>query len=727
MTAGFDPDTGSPDHRVELQRDAGNTTDVPVPDLEDAAWVIQLGDGVNARRNDALLCLADGRFGTRGEGWAGSSSSSPMVLASGVYRDRDQAQLLEGPLWNRLELEGADPDREQFVLNLRSGVLRSVKPCAGGMVTSTWLNSSSRPGVMAMRAEGPLGVIRPSALLQPPSPAEGVGSDGGIDRDRAWSVVTGPSGAAIGAASSQRRITAADGATETVERLAAYVADGSGPPPLRSAFDALLRAEGAGFDQLLGEQQATWAARWSDVEISIEGDPDIELAVRFAIFHLLSSVADTGEDAVGARGLSGLSYGGHVFWDADVFVLPAVVAMRPQSARAMLEYRLRRLPAARRLAASRGCAGARFPWESGRDGDDVTPRLFRDLDGNVIPIRTGEHEEHIVADVAWAACHYSQWSGDDAFLAGPGRPLIVETAQYWASRVRHDPQGGAHLYGVIGPDEYHEVVDDNAFTNVMARGNLRAAADLIDTTAVDRSDDAHEWRVLADELVDGLDPVSGRYEQFSGFDRLEPLLISELADPPVAADLLLGRDRVKGSQVIKQADVLMLHHLVPDDVAAGSLGPNLDFYLPRTAHGSSLSPAIHASLLARAGRADEAVELLRMACRLDLDDLTGMTGGGLHLATMGGVWQAIVFGFAGVRARDGVLQLDPQLPTSWERLHIKLLFQGRRLQLRLSGEEIDVRTDGPIRVLLPGRAPDVVVAPGRRFVHGADGWEARKT
>lgn len=692
---------------------------------DDPAWMIHLGDGARARRNDALLCLADGRFGTRGEGSAARANASPMVLASGVYRDRDQTELLEGPLWNQLEVEGADPARERRVLNLRSGVLTCVQPCAGGEVTSTWLNSISHPGVMAMRAEGSPGAIHLSAPLESPPPAEGVRFDGGVDDDRAWSVVTGSSGAGMGAVASQRRTPAVDGAAETVDRLAVYVADGSGPAPLEAAFDGLRRAEGAGFEQLLREQQAAWRARWSDAEVSIEGDPEVELAVRFAIFHLLSSVADVGEAVVGARGLSGLSYGGHVFWDSDVFVLPALVAIHPQSARAMLEYRLRRLPAARRLAESQGRAGARFPWESGLDGNDVTPRLTRDRDGRVIPIRTGQHEEHIVADVAWAASHYSRWSGDEDFLTGPGRALIVEAAQYWASRARYDPRGAAHLYGVIGPDEYHEIVDDNAFTNVMARWNLRAAAHLMDPGGTDRSGAADQWRMLADALVDGVDPVSGRYEQFNGFDDLEPLLISEVAAPPVAADLLLGPDRIKGSQVIKQADVLMLHHLVPDEVAAGSLGANLDFYLPRTAHGSSLSPAIHASLLARAGRADEALGLLRMACRLDLDDLTGMTGGGLHLATMGGVWQAIVFGFAGARARDRVLELDPRLPANWERLSVKLRFQGRRLQLRLSDREIEIDTDGLIQVGLPGRAPDEVAPPGRRFVRGSGGWEGR--
>ena len=173
---------------------------------------------------------------------------------------------------------------------------------------------------------------------------------------------------------------------------------------------------------------------------------------------------------------------------------------------------------------------------------------------------------------------------------------------------------------MIGPDEYHEPVDDNAFTNVLARWNLRQAA------ALDEVDDAERarWLTIADALVDGYDRASGLYEQFAGFFELEPLVIEEIAPRrPIAADLLLGAERTAGAQVLKQADVLMLHHLLPDEVAPGSLVPNLDFYEPRTAHGSSLSPAIHASLLARAGRYRPALDALQIAARIDLDDLTG--------------------------------------------------------------------------------------------------------
>jgi trehalose/maltose hydrolase-like predicted phosphorylase len=398
----------------------------------------------------------------------------------------------------------------------------------------------------------------------------------------------------------------------------------------------------------------------------------------------------------------------------------------------MLEYRIRRLGAARRNAQAHGRRGARFPWESAADGTDVTPRQAIDPTGKQVQILTGDLEVHIVADVAWAARCYVDWTGDTGFWR-TGTDLVVESARYWASRVRFDAHGRAHIDGVIGPDEYHESVDDNAFTNVMARWNLNAAANLAtEGLATAGTDEVSAWRALADALVDGLDPDTGRYEQFAGFSGLEPLLISELAEPPIAADLLLGSDRVQRSQVIKQADVLMLHHLVPDEVAPGSLPVNLDHYLPRTAHGSSLSPAIHASLLARAGRPDDARELLALACRVDLDDLTGMTASGLHVATMGGVWQALVYGFAGVRpSLGGALTIDPCLPAAWARLEVRLRYLGGRLRLCLAADEIRVTTDQPVQVQVRrrgggGRA-ERLSAGETVFVWRHDDWERKRS
>jgi trehalose/maltose hydrolase-like predicted phosphorylase len=348
-------------------------------------------------------------------------------------------------------------------------------------------------------------------------------------------------------------------------------------------------------------------------------------------------------------------------------------------------------------------AGARFPWESAGDGSDVTPRFVTGPHGKDIPIATGALEEHIVADVAWAAGHYAAWTGDTAFLAGAGGDLLVETARYWASRIRCDQAGRGHIDHLMGPDEYHEIVDDNAFTNVMARWNLRRGAEIL-AHADDDTEEAEVWRALADELVDGWNPDRGVYEQFAGYFDLEPLLMAQVGSPPLAADVLLGAERVAGSQLIKQADVLMLYQLIPEEVLPGSLEPCLAFYEPRTSHGSSLSPAISASLLARAGQPERALERFRLAARLDLDDLTGTTSGGLHLATMGGVWQALAFGFLGLRSDGGVLAIDPCLPEAWSALGLRFRFLGQRVRVLAEHDRVTVACDAALLVRVGDQA-----------------------
>jgi trehalose/maltose hydrolase-like predicted phosphorylase len=619
-----------------------------LPDLDaDPTWTLSVEgfDPQLERVHESLLTLADGRFGTRGAPLLAHPAAEPGVLAADVYTGKGaESELARCPVWTTLpgRLPESPPLRRQ--LDLRAGILRE-----NGPVTSVRLASLERPGTVALRVQGD-GRRMPSA-------GQRVEHSSGITL------------AQLDVRADRR-----------LERIGAYATDES------AASTGLATAREIGFERLLAEHRHAWARRWANADVVIEGDPELQLAVRFALFHLIASVADEGEAAVGARGLSGPAYRGHVFWDSDVFVLPFFAATHPAAARAMLEYRVRRLDAARAAAARAGFAGARFPWESAADGPDVTPTQAQLPTGEIVRIRTGQDEEHITSDVAWAAACYLDWTGDEQFASGPGRELLVETARYWASRARFSG-GRAHLYGVIGPDEYHEPVDDNAFTNVMARWNLRRAAEL-DGDEAERA----QWRRVADALVDGLDPMSGLYEQFAGFFRLEPLVIADVAPRrPIAADLLLGHDRISAAQVVKQADVLMLHQLVPDEVAPGSLLANLDYYEPRTAHGSSLSPAIHASLLARAGRFREALKALRVAARIDLDDLTGSTASGLHLATMGGLWQALVFGFAGIRPHGNVLAVDPRLPPEWGALELNLCFRGSPLRIRIDrgGVQLD--------------------------------------
>jgi trehalose/maltose hydrolase-like predicted phosphorylase len=267
--------------------------------------------------------------------------------------------------------------------------------------------------------------------------------------------------------------------------------------------------------------------------------------------------------------------------------------------------------------------------------------------------------------------------------------------------------------GVIGPDEYHEGVEDNAFTNVMARWNLRAAARLAGA-GVSRAE-RDRWVHIADALVDGYDPVTGCHEQFAGYFALDPLLVRELGTPPLAADLLAGRERIAASQVIKQPDALMLHVLVPDELVPGSLQRDLELYLPRTAHGSSLSPASCAHLLARAGRPDEALDLLTLAIEVDLHDEAGTSAAGVHLAAAAGAWRAVLAGFLGIRVRAGVLEMAPCVPAAWRDLEVRFCALGAHLRVRLGDGALVVSADRQVRVARAGELP-VDVPGGHREI-----------
>lgn len=666
-----------------------------------SGWILEIGPEIEPRlrRAQVSLCaLANGTFGLVGDIDLDDDVATRMTLAAGAYGSGPDGLVrpLPGPAWTALGVQDDAP--HQWLLDLRRGTL-TREPLGRGLRVVRFA-SLARPDIGALRAEAAAGTSWSAPLTWPRSPAPLAAMHWwSVERSGEHEVAATGSDRTTVLVVARQREHEVDGRTR-LDRIAAVA---TGPSPSRPIAErALDEAADVGFDVLLDEHRAAWEERWCHADIEIEGDPASQLAVRVALFHLLSSAATTGEAAVGARGLTGLAYAGHVFWDTDVYVLPALAATLPDAARAVLEYRIRRLPAARAAAAARGMPGARFPWESADTGEDTTPRSAYSLDGKRVAIHTGDLAEHISSDVAWAALHYADWTGDEALLAGPGRSLVIETARYLQARIRTDDRGRGHIDGVIGPDEYHVDVDDNAYTNGLARWHLRRAAALLHHDG--DTGGARDLERAADALVDGYDAAAHRHEQFAGAWALDPVRIADIAEVPVAADVLLGPERAAASLVLKQADVLMLHHLLDDEMPAGSLLGDLDAELPHISQGSSLSPAICASVLARAGRPDEGMPLFDLAARMDLDDLTQRSALGLHLATMGGLWQAVVFGFAGIRPTAAGLRVDPHLPSRWRSLRVHLRFRGLPVTVEIDHGSVAVDAPPELPVLVHGRA-----------------------
>jgi kojibiose phosphorylase len=329
---------------------------------------------------------------------------------------------------------------------------------------------------------------------------------------------------------------------------------------------------------------------------------------------------------------------------------------------------------------------------------------------------------------------YWQSSHDLDFMIRAGAEIIFETARFWSSRASIESDGRAHIRGVIGPDEYHESVDDNAYTNGMARWNLRVAGVLARLLAEKQPDAwieistrfhvsdemVERWTVTADKLVDGLDLATGVIEQFEGYHRLEEIDLASFEPRDIPMDMLLGRERTERSQVVKQADVLMLLYLLRHAYPQSALRANFDYYEPRTGHGSSLSPGIHAALAARVGSMSLAEKYFAQTAAIDLDDRMGNAAGGIHMAAQGSLWQAAVFGFAGMDWRDDRLTVDPCLPSAWTHMAVPLIWRARSLLFAIDAES------GETEVRLKAGKPLVVESPSGQQFRVAAGQQLRR-
>ncbi len=492
------------------------------------------------------------------------------------------------------------------------------------------------------------------------------------------------------------RATLHPGETVIADKLVTIFSARDTAEPRAAALRSLADATAQGYDALRVANDVAWAVEWEASNITIEGDDEADLALRYSLFQLLIA-APRHDDrvSIAAKSLSGLGYRGHVFWDTETFVLPFFVYTRPEIARNMLLYRYHTLAGARRKAQKHGCEGAMYAWESAATGDETTPRWGIAADGELVRIWCGEIELHITADVAYAAHQYWRVTGDDAFMRDYGAEIILDTARFWASRAEwHGERDRYEINDVIGPDEYHDHVNNNAYTNRMACWNLETALELLVWLRQESAEQAGDleqqldltdarlahWRDVIARLYIPHAPEGGLLlEQFEGFFALKDISLADYEPRDRSMYDILGIEGVQEYQVLKQPDVLMLLYLLGDLYDQETVQVNWDYYTPRTdlTYGSSLGPAVQAALAAQRGNVADAYQHFMHAGRTDLQDARGNTWAGIHAATLGGLWQAAVFGFGGIRLTDEGPVANPRLPAGWKRLKFRLQYRGR--------------------------------------------------
>jgi alpha,alpha-trehalose phosphorylase len=469
--------------------------------------------------------------------------------------------------------------------------------------------------------------------------------------------------------------------------------DASAQDPVELAEAALLPAA-----DIFAQSQAHYADYWATTDIVVGGQPELQQAIRWSLFQLAQATACADVAGIPAKGVSGSGYEGHYFWDQEIYLLPYLTYTNPEGARQVLEFRHEMLPEAKIRAKELSVDGALFPW-----------RTINGLEASAY-YAAGTAQFHIAAAIAFATNRYLWASGDENFKAGMGAELLIETARMWVSLGFFGKDGQFHIHGVTGPDEYTAVVNDNLYTNVMARFNLRAAAAL-DHAGIDDAE-RQLWAAAADRMQLPFDERLQVYSQDNDFMTLEAW---DWNTPRSKYPLLLHFHPlvIYRHQVLKQADTVLAMFLQWADFSAEEKRRAFDFYDPITTGDSTLSACVQGIMAAEVGYGKAALEHFTDALFIDLDDTHGNTIDGVHIASTGGVWSSLVCGFAGMRDQGALPFFDPRLPSEWDRLSFHLKLQGRLLFVDLSHDGIDlsVREGSPLDVSVRGEIHTVGTEP----------------
>jgi alpha,alpha-trehalose phosphorylase len=481
---------------------------------------------------------------------------------------------------------------------------------------------------------------------------------------------------------------------------------------------ALAEARHTGWEGLLAAQREYLDQFWASADVELDGDTELQQAVRFALFHTLQAGARAERRAIAAKGLTGAGYDGHTFWDTERYVLPVLTYTAPRAAADALRWRHSTLDLARERAQQLGLEGAAFPWRTirGQETSGYWP--------------AGTAGFHINAAVADAVSRYQAATGDEAFESDVGLDLLVETARLWRSLGHHDPQGRFRIDGVTGPDEYSAVADNNVYTNLVAQSNLVAAADAVARHPRHAArlgadfEEAAAWRDAARDMVVTWDDVLGVHPQSEGFTSHEVWDFDDTEPEQYPLLLHFPYIQLYRKQVVKQADLVLALHWRGDAFTAEQKARNFAYYEALTVRDSSLSACTQAVIAAEVGHLELAYDYFGEAALMDLHDLARNTGNGLHIASLAGAWIAVVAGFGGMRDHGGALKFAPRLPSRLNRLAFGLLFRGTTLRVEATKSEATYTVvDGaPLEVTHHGTA--ITVSAGEPVTHPIPPLEA---
>jgi alpha,alpha-trehalose phosphorylase len=527
-------------------------------------------------------------------------------------------------------------------------------------------------------------------------------------------VVEGPPGTETGAAESGEdlgRVTiTADVDPGQQLRVIKFLAYGwssqRSTPALRDQVAAALaEARHTGWDGLLTSQRGYLDDFWERADVELEGDAELQQAVRFALFHTVQAGARGESRAIAAKGLTGPGYDGHTFWDTETFVLPILTYTVPDAARDALRWRHATLGLARERAKVLGLAGAVFPWRTiaGQECSSYWP--------------AGTAAFHVGADIAYAVGRYQAAAEDDAFEREAGLEVLVETARLWRALGHQDDEGRFRIDGVTGPDEYSAIADNNVFTNLMAEHNLRSAANAVERHP-DRaaelgvgSEEAAAWRDAAKAVFIPYDEKLGVHPQAEAFTQHQSWDFARTAEDRYPLFLHFPYFDLYRKQVVKQADLVLALHMRGDAFTDEAKARDFAYYEALTVRDSSLSACTQAVVAAEVGHLELAYDYFGEAAMVDLDDLEQNTRDGLHMASLAGAWIVAVAGFGGMRDHGGSLSFAPRLPARLSRLAFGLCFRGRRLKVEVERRQVrySLLEGAPLEITHHGETVDVTV------------------